>query len=121
MLIIRDSQLRVFEEAQRSALVDRLIEHTQTHLAARVADVDDARLRAMLDRVARDAARLGLTALRDVLLFTNLSVVYGEGFLGLREHAWMRDALADARVSSPSERLRLLYQEALRRSEGRAR
>ena len=53
---------------------------------------------------------------RDVTRFVNLCANYGLEFDAQPDHAWMRQILSDAAISSPSERLRLLTATCLHRA-----
>ena len=116
MLVVRRQQMQTLAGGLVEDPRAPLRAHARSEFADELADVDDARLDRFLDWVTAEAARYGFVALRDVLGFLNLTLVYGEGFLSRPELGWMVAGLTNPEVTSPSERLRLVYVEALSRA-----
>ena len=112
---IRDAQLHLLTEDARRRDLLTVREHARRFFTALLAEVPDEKLDRALARMVAEAGRRGLTARKDVLLFVNLSLAYGEAFWERRELAWANDLLEDRAVGSPAERLRNLYAEAARR------
>ncbi|MDB4932681.1 MAG: hypothetical protein JWM10_5165 [Myxococcaceae bacterium] len=117
MLIIRDVQLQALRRPPRVPAATLCREHLRAHFGERLGGVDDGALARFVERATREAGGYDLTELRDLLLFLNLSVVYGEGFLAHPALRWVRAALLDASVGAPSERMRQAYDEVLRRAD----
>ena len=119
MWLIRNAQLAVFDkEALRQAILSMRV-HVRTHFKELLREVPDERLFAVLSRVVGDARAQGLVRLSEVLLYVNLSMVFGEGFLDRTELPWMREIMNEA-GSAPRDRIRKLHAEAVKRMEARS-
>ena len=115
LFTIRKEQLAVFGAAARLRDAARLRAHAREHFREQLATVPDPELDATLSRMADDAGTLGLSRRSDVLLFVNLSLALGEGFLSRPRHLWMRRMMSDESLGTPAERIRRLHAEAIER------
>jgi hypothetical protein len=121
MLTIRSEQLRVFELAAIERFVEGAIAHVRRYFPDRVAGLDDAELRHIVNRTAENAAGHGLKSERDVLLYLNLAALHGWEFETDPDCRWMAAALAYPVNSPPSERLQRVVDRCLEREARRRR
>lgn len=118
MLTIRDAQMQIFEGLRGGSPREVMRRHVRAQFSRELAEIDEARLERFLDRVTAEAGRYGLHRLEALLRFVNLSVVYGEGFLARPELRWMTVMLQGPARADADERMKRVYEEALRRAEG---
>lgn len=117
MLVIRNEQLAAFDVvAQRQALGELRL-HARAHFAVLLRDVPDERLELVLRRLVAAARLRGLERMAEVLLFVNLGIVLGEGFLSRPELSWMQQMMNDSSLGSPRQRIRRVHAEAVKRME----
>lgn len=116
MLVIRQQQFAALGMARDVKLEPEFARHLQTHFPAAFAAMDADELSRYVRRGLEKARSYGLDSPRDFFRFLNLCAAYGADFDAERRHSWMREALLDAAVTSPSDRLRLLTAECIRRA-----
>lgn len=114
-LTIRPAQMQALGLAPRAGFHRQMAEHLRVHFPAECAALSDAAILAHIESVLNDAARWKLGSLQDQCRFLNLSIVFKAGFDTNPALPWIYEMLSNADVPSPSQRLSLLYDEALRR------
>jgi hypothetical protein len=115
---IRDEQLSAFQVAMEADFVARLEQHLRKHFSGECADLG-LRLGGHLRKAMALARRAGLESERDLCKYASLTLLCGLHFATDSSRAWMGRMLEDESVSSPSERLDLLYAETVRRLRSR--
>jgi FAD/FMN-containing dehydrogenase len=115
VITIRNAQLAAFDEAALQRSIGGISAHVRKHFTALLAGVPQERLDRALRRIVAEAGSRGLQRTDEVLLFVNLSMVFGEGFTQRTELTWMQQILNDPALRSPRERIRRVHAEAVRR------
>jgi hypothetical protein len=117
MLTIRREQM----EAMRVPLIRRfhqgLLEHVKTNFLDEIKGKSDKELLEHIGQALKRAEGYGIKSERDLYLYINVSMLYGPHFDQEEETFWTRGYLADEDVSSPSQRMKRLYEEVVYRLE----
>jgi hypothetical protein len=114
-LIIRKVQMDVVRDELRSRLVKTVTVHARECFPEECAAMGEEQLLHRMEDAAAAAARWGLGSPQDVCRFVNLSMILGPGFDSDPKLKWIYEMLSDAGVPSRSQRLSLVYAEAVRR------
>src|SRR5579872_367503 len=113
MLVIRKAQLDVLGDAARRSALEVVQQHVRRYFADLMEDFTDEELYTLLSRISLECEQRGILGMRSLILFTNLSLVYGRGFLDRPEQAWMKEMLLDGKAGQPAEQLRKIYEKAM--------
>ena len=97
MLVIREAQLRRFDEEVRARFIDEVEEAARKNLAAQVAPLQPQDLRARIAFAVSRAEEIGLSWRSSILLFAQLMLVIGPDFD-------QRPALGEYLDADPAER-----------------
>lgn len=115
MFRLRNEQLAAFEADARRRDLARMRDHAREHFPEQVEGLSLDEFDACLWRLAGEAGAFGLSGMDEVLLFVNLSLHFGEGFLEMPRHFWMRQIMTDPSIPSAGERIRTIHEEAVLR------
>jgi hypothetical protein len=99
MLHIRRDQMAFFGAQMRRRYVDEEIARVRRERPEQAARVDDAQIRAFIERAIAGAAAHGLVGVSDVQRYTDLHFRLGPDFESSEEHAAVRRLLEDRAVS----------------------
>jgi hypothetical protein len=117
VLVIRDAQMAVFEEAVRREFRRRMESHLLACFPERFAGSAGADLAARIEAALQEARPYGIHAELDCCRFLNLCAALGWEFLREPENAWIGETLMDAGITSVSERLGLVVKRVLHRRQ----
>ncbi|RON70897.1 hypothetical protein [Pseudomonas fluorescens] len=117
MLIIRDLQLTQFALGTRHQFTQRMCITLRENFPFELQAVDSDNLYKHIEAQLDRAAAYGFDSERDVCLYLNLAVACGWSFDQSPQNAWMHVMLNDQQVSTPSDRIRRLYDEYCHRCE----
>jgi hypothetical protein len=115
MLVIRRTQMDVFERHAVDALIERLAEHVARHFPAVARATSPTELRRILYEAKRLAELRGPLSEQSLYRYVNVAVCHGWDFEV--RFAWAQSYLDDPGVPSPNERIARLHAEVLRRME----
>jgi len=108
-LVIRESQMRAFEEAGARGFEDRMVERLRSNFPNHEKNLGENQLRVMV-RLAVDRARNHwLTTERSIALYLDLMCVLGSGFDDDPQYPWAAALLADRSFPTQDERIDLLH------------
>ena len=113
MLIIREAQLKTFEEAALAQFEERMAGYLDESFPRESVLQDPVRKRAIITFGRERAGRYGITSERDIFFFLTLMFMLGSWFDEDPQLPWCATRLADQSILYPPARLRRLHSEAL--------
>ena len=112
---LRFQQLESLAKPKLEVFIDELTQRFDDGRAP-VSGGRDA-LRPWVEAEVQRGRSYGLRSARALTGFVALACIYGARFETTPRHAWMRAQLEDTRVSRPDQRMALLMDECIRRSQ----
>lgn len=106
MLTIRQAQMQALGKERSAGFEQSLILYIKENFAHLAPDAES-----FVEKAQKGASAYKLTAKRDITGFVKLSAAVGLDFAQQPAHAWIKVALVDERISSPSVRLRFVIAE----------
>ena len=97
MLIIRDEQIRVFQQSRRTQFEDDMVAHLQRRFAGRPVAENAERLRVLVREGIQTAGTYGIKVVYDVRRFLEFSAELGPDFHRL---PWVKKVLDDPTLSA---------------------
>lgn len=113
MLVIRNEQLNAFVQAAAARFEARAAAHLARLFPLHCAILGERAVREVVGYGVVRGERHGLTVERDLFLHLKLMMMLGSHFDDDPQLSWVGAILRDATLSDPTERIRLVHEQAL--------
>ncbi len=110
-MIIREEQMRAFEESLFRGFEDRMIERVRSYFPKSAEQIGEAQLRVLTGYAVKRAKRHGMTHERSVGLYLDLMLVLGSNFDEDSQFPWVGAILSDTSSPSQADRIDRLHRE----------
>lgn len=115
MLSISPSQMAMFEAKEQLRFEQHVVDHLGATFPQRVAAMSAEALRELTRLGIAGARRHGLTAERDMAIYTGVAMVLGAAFDEDLRFGWAQEILSDPFIGSPALRADLLHEQTVER------
>ena len=112
MLTIRRAQLASADQAAEEDFARRAVAHLGEFFPEKLAQAGEARALEFVRRILLRAREYDIVSEQDVCLFLDVAVVFGWNFD--RSCTWARRILTEPGYGTPSTRMELLFEAAMR-------
>jgi hypothetical protein len=113
MLIIRQEQIKIFEQAAIKRFEDNLLKHVEEFFSLQCQILGEAQTRKVLRYGIEQAENYGFISERDVCLYINLMFMLGSDFDKDMQLPWVTTILKDEMITDSITRIDRLYDEAM--------
>ena len=105
MLQINSYQESVFDQSTLADYIQRMLIHVEQFFPEEYAELGEENTRLLITKCIEQAKAYELVSERDVCLFIDLWVVFGEYFETTTEYHWASEMLSDEDTPDPSMRI----------------